>query len=64
MTLRYRLATPEDFPAILAMLRAFYAEDRIDYDAALVEPGLRALLAEPAPDTARPAAQSDRPAQR
>ena len=48
MTLRYRLATPEDFPAILAMLRAFYAEDRIDYDAALVEPGLRALLAEPA----------------
>ena len=48
MTLRYRLATPEDFSAILAMLRAFYAEDRIDYDAALVEPGLRALLAEPA----------------
>ena len=48
MTLRYRLATPENFPAILAMLRAFYAEDRIDYDAALVEPGLRALLAEPA----------------
>ena len=48
MTLRYRLATPEDFPAILAMLCAFYAEDRIDYDAALVEPGLRALLAEPA----------------
>ena len=45
MTLRYRLATPEDFPAILAMLCAFYAEDRIDYDAALVEPGLRALLA-------------------
>ena len=48
MTLRCRLATPEDFPAILAMLCAFYAEDRIDYDAALVEPGLRALLAEPA----------------
>ena len=48
MTLRYRLATPEDFPAILAMLCAFYAEDRIDYEAALVEPGLRALLAEPA----------------
>ena len=48
MTLRYRLATPADFPAIAAMLRAFYVEDRIAYDATLVEPGLRALLADPA----------------
>lgn len=47
MTLRYRLATPADFPSILAMLRAFYAEDHIDYDPALVESGLRTLLAEP-----------------
>ena len=48
MNLRFRLATPEDFPHLLAMVRAFYAEDQIAYDAALVEPGLRTLLAEPA----------------
>ncbi len=48
MNLRFRLATPEDFPRLLAMVRAFYAEDQIAYDAALVEPGLRTLLAEPA----------------
>ena len=48
MSLRFRLATPADFPRITAMLRAFYAEDHIAFDPALVEPGLRALLAEPA----------------
>lgn len=48
MSLRRRLATPADFPRILAMLRAFYAEDRIAYDPALVDPGLRTLLADPA----------------
>ena len=48
MSLRFRLATPADFPRITAMLRAFYAEDQIAFDPALVEPGLRALLAEPA----------------
>ena len=48
MSLRFHLATPEDFPRIITMLRAFYAEDRIDYVPELVEPGLRALLAEPA----------------
>ena len=48
MALRCRLATPADFPHILAMLRAFYAEDRIAYDATLVEPALHGLLAAPA----------------
>lgn len=47
MSVRFRVATPADFPRILAMLRAFYAEDRIAYDAALVESGLRMLLAGP-----------------
>ena len=47
MSLRHRLATPADFPRILAMLRAFYLEDRIAYVPTLVDPGLRALLAEP-----------------
>lgn len=48
MNLRFRLAEPADFPRIIAMLRAFYDEDRIAFDPALVEPGLRQLLAEPA----------------
>ena len=48
MSLRHRMAMPADFPRILAMLRAFYIEDRIAYDAGLVDPGLRTLLAEPA----------------
>ncbi|WP_433851810.1 N-acetyltransferase family protein [Stenotrophomonas nitritireducens] len=48
MNLRFRLATPADFPRLIAMVRAFYAEDHIAFDPALVEPGLRTLLAEPA----------------
>jgi len=48
MNLRFRLATPADFPRIIAMLRAFYDEDRITFEPALVEPGLHQLLAEPA----------------
>ena len=48
MNLHFRLAGPEDFPRIIAMLRAFYAEDHIAYQPALVEPGLRQLLADPA----------------
>lgn len=47
-TLRSRVAGPEDFSALLAMVRDFYAEDQIFYDPQRVEPGLAALLANPA----------------
>ncbi len=48
MNLCFRLATPEDFPRVISMVRAFYVEDHITFDPGLVEPGLRAVLAEPA----------------
>ncbi len=43
-----RPATPADLPALLAMMQAFCAEDRIAFDPARVAAGVRALLAEPA----------------
>ena len=48
MNLCFRLATPEDFPRVISMVRAFYVEDHITFDPGLVELGLRAVLAEPA----------------
>lgn len=39
-----RVARPDDFPKIIEMVRDFYIEDEIPYQAELVEPGLRALL--------------------
>lgn len=45
--LQARAGTPEDFAQLLAMVRDFYHEDEIFYDARLVEPGLRSLLEDP-----------------
>lgn len=45
--LQARAGTPEDFAQLLAMVRDFYREDEIFYDARLVEPGLRSLLEDP-----------------
>lgn len=42
--LQARTATSADFPQILTMVRDFYREDDIVYDAGRVEPGLRCLL--------------------
>lgn len=46
--LNSRRAGPEDFPALLGLVRDFYLEDEIPYQPQLVEPGLSTLLAEPA----------------
>lgn len=43
-----RSAGREDLPALLEMLRRFYAEDRIPLDAPRVQRGLEQLMAEPA----------------
>ena len=42
--LKCRVADAQDFPRIIGMVRDFYAEDRITYQPALVEPGLRTVL--------------------
>lgn len=46
-TLQARIAGPDDFPQLIALVRDFYDEDRIAYQAELVEPGLRAVLDNP-----------------
>lgn len=46
--LALRRATSADLPALLAMLRDFYAEDRIPLDEPRVRRGLAQLLADPA----------------
>lgn len=46
-TLQARVAGPDDFPQLLAMVRDFYAEDRIPYLGELVEPGLHTVLGSP-----------------
>lgn len=43
-----RRATPDDLPALLAMMRAFYAEDRLRFDERSTPRALAALLADPA----------------
>lgn len=45
--LQVRVAGPDDFPQLIAMVRDFYAEDRIPYLPELVEPGLQAVLENP-----------------
>ncbi|WP_269791745.1 GNAT family N-acetyltransferase [Stenotrophomonas sp. Iso1] len=42
-----RIAGPEDFARLIAMVRDFYVEDCIPYQPELVEPGLRAVLGNP-----------------
>ncbi len=42
--LKAHIATPGDFQRIIAMVRDFYVEDRIEYLPELVEPGLQAVL--------------------
>ncbi|MGV8958845.1 MAG: GNAT family N-acetyltransferase [Stenotrophomonas sp.] len=46
--LQARRATPAEFPQVLEMVRDFYQEDEIFYDAGRVEPGLHSLLEDPA----------------
>lgn len=46
--LQARQASAAEFPQILAMVRDFYQEDEIVYDAGRVEPGLHSLLEDPA----------------
>ena len=48
MPLQSRVATPADLELLLEMVRQFYVEDAIAYDAHRVEPGLRTLLEDPA----------------
>ncbi|TDK32840.1 GNAT family N-acetyltransferase [Luteimonas terrae] len=43
-----RAATPADLPALLAMMRAFYAEDRLRFDETATPRAIEALLADPA----------------
>ena len=43
-SLNARVAGPQDFTGIIAMVRDFYVEDRIAYQPELVEPGLQAVL--------------------
>lgn len=47
-TLKSRVAVPADYAQTLSMVRDFYREDGIVYDAQKVESGLRTLLQEPA----------------
>ncbi|MNU96999.1 aminoalkylphosphonic acid N-acetyltransferase [compost metagenome] len=42
-----RIAGPEDFARLIAMVRDFYVEDSIPYQPDLVEPGLQAVLGNP-----------------
>lgn len=42
-----RIAGPEDFAQLIAMVRDFYVEDSIPYQPDLVEPGLQAVLGNP-----------------
>lgn len=42
-----RVAGPEDFAQLIAMVRDFYVEDCIAYQPELVEPGLQAVLGSP-----------------
>lgn len=42
-----RIAGPEDFARLIAMVRDFYEEDSIPYQPDLVEPGLQAVLGNP-----------------
>lgn len=44
----HRIAGPADALQVLAMMRDFYAEDRIAFEPARVEAGVARLLAEPA----------------
>ena len=39
--------TPGDLPVVLLLMRAFYAEERLDYDDARSSKALHELLAEP-----------------
>ncbi|MET0329270.1 MAG: GNAT family N-acetyltransferase [Luteimonas sp.] len=43
-----RPATPEDLPALLAMMRAFYAEDLLRFDETVTPRAVATLLADPA----------------
>ncbi len=45
--LDFRLATVADTELLLGLMRAFYAEDKLDFDAARVAPALAALLEDP-----------------
>lgn len=45
--LAYRLATRADEAQLLALMRAFYLEDQIAFDEALVVRGVEALLSDP-----------------
>ena len=45
--IKARLAQPQDFPQLIAMVRDFYVEDQIPYIAERVEPGLHTLLEQP-----------------
>ncbi|PSD49093.1 GNAT family N-acetyltransferase, partial [Stenotrophomonas maltophilia] len=45
--LDFRLATRADEELLIALMREFYAEDRIDFDDARVRRGVDALLADP-----------------
>ncbi|UQA69005.1 GNAT family N-acetyltransferase [Stenotrophomonas maltophilia] len=45
--LDFRLATRADEDLLIALMREFYAEDRIDFDDARVRRGVDALLANP-----------------
>ncbi|WP_242107764.1 GNAT family N-acetyltransferase [Luteimonas aquatica] len=46
--LDFRPATAADAALLIALMRAFYAEDRIEFDEARVRRGIDALLADPA----------------
>lgn len=46
--LDFRIAGPDDATQVLAMMRDFYAEDRIAFEPARVQAGVGTLLAEPA----------------
>ena len=45
--LQVKIAGPDDFARLIAMMRDFYVEDRIPYQPELVEPGLHAVLENP-----------------
>lgn len=43
-----RIASPEDLPAVLALMRAFYAEEQLHFDPVATPRAVSALLADPA----------------
>lgn len=47
LPLDFRLATRADEALLIALMRAFYAEDRIEFDLARVQRGVDAVLADP-----------------